>query len=79
MIVQGKPDNVYYLLSQMVEEGKDPSVVILDVPRDSENYLQYLTVEILKDGLVNSGKYKSIISVIRIFYLNIREMFILFK
>ncbi|KAG9407699.1 hypothetical protein AC1031_002416 [Aphanomyces cochlioides] len=59
LLVDGKPDNVYYQLSQMCEEGNDPSILILDVPRESKDYLQYNTVEKLKNGLVNSGKYES--------------------
>jgi hypothetical protein len=59
LLVDGKPDNVYYQLSQMCDEGCDPKILILDVPRESQDYLQYNTVEKLKNGLVNSGKYES--------------------
>lgn len=60
LIVDGKPDNVYYQLSQMCKEGLDPTALIMDIPRESENYLQYNTIEKLKNGLVNSGKYESV-------------------
>lgn len=41
-------------------KGLDPIALILDIPRESENYLQYNTIEKLKNGLVNSGKYESV-------------------
>lgn len=59
LLVEGKTDNIYYLLSEMVKEGIDPEACILDIPRESQNFLQYSTIEKLKNGLVNSGKYKS--------------------
>ncbi len=40
-------------------EGKDPSLILIDIPRERMQYFQYSTLECLKNGLGASGKYES--------------------
>ena len=58
IIAEGKKDNIFNQLLKMMENGSDPDLVLLDIPRQGENYLQYGVIEQLKNGLVYSGKYE---------------------
>lgn len=65
IIADGKKDNVFNQVLQMVMGDKknkilpeDPEIVILDIPRSSEGYINYGVLEQLKNGLIYSGKYE---------------------
>ncbi len=58
IIAEGKKDNIFNQLLKMMENGSDPEIILLDIPRQSESYLQYGVIEQLKNGLVYSGKYE---------------------
>lgn len=57
----GQRKDVFHQVVNWMEkrEGKDPTLVILDVPRTRMQYFQYAVLENLKDGLGHSGKYES--------------------
>jgi len=43
---------------QIVKAKKDPTLVIVNLPRTSEGKVSYASLEAAKDGLVQSGKYE---------------------
>jgi len=57
LLADGKKDNIFNQLKTMMDTGDTPNIVILDIPRDNAEYLQYGTLEQLKNGQVYSGKY----------------------
>lgn len=59
IIVNGKQNDVFNgVLTYIKEKKKSPQVVISDIPRTNENYVSYGTLESLKNGVFNSGKYE---------------------
>lgn len=65
IIADGKKDNVFNQVCTMVIGDKkkkilpeEPEVVLLDIPRSSEGYINYGVLEQLKNGLIYSGKYE---------------------
>ncbi len=58
-----RKDVFHQVVSWMEEHEKDPTVVILDIPRTRMQYFQYATLEALKDGIGHSGKYESCVFV----------------
>ena len=57
LLADGKKDSIFNQLKTMMDTGDTPNIVILDIPRDNAEYLQYGTLEQLKNGQVYSGKY----------------------
>lgn len=59
IICDGKKDNVLNSLKiKCIDEDKDVEIIILDIPRHNENFVNYGLIEQLKDGHVYSGKYE---------------------
>ena len=65
IIADGKKDNVFNQVKTMLMGDKknkilpeDPEIVILDIPRSSEGYINYGVLEQLKGGLIYPGKYE---------------------
>jgi hypothetical protein len=58
IIAKGKRDNVFNQLKVMMDSGKKPEALILDAPRNDKDFIDYGTLEKLKDGAVYSGKYE---------------------
>lgn len=58
IIADGKKDNIFNQLNEMLNNGLEPQIVILDVPRHNKDYLNYGVIEQLKDGCIYSGKYE---------------------
>jgi len=59
IIADGKKDNIFNQVNRKLnEEEKEFKLVILDIPRSSENYINYGVLEQLKNGLIYSGKYE---------------------
>lgn len=58
IIADGKKDNVFNQLKTKLDLGVEPKLVLLDIPRSGEGYMNYGVIEQLKNGLVYSGKYE---------------------
>lgn len=60
IIADGKKDNVFNQIKNWLDENEDddPTLVLLDVPRYNMGYLNYGTLEQIKNGLIYSGKYE---------------------
>lgn len=58
IIADGKKDNVFNQINDMCRNGEIPRIVILDVPRQNESFVQYGLLEQIKNGCIYSGKYE---------------------
>lgn len=58
IICDGKKDNIFNQVNMMMENGVEPRIVIMDVPRTIEGKIHMGTVEALKNGMMYSGKYE---------------------
>lgn len=55
----GKMADVFNQINKHIENGNEPEIVLLDVPRDyAENYFNYGGLENIKNGCFYSGKYE---------------------
>lgn len=56
----GKKADVFHQVATAFEkdEGADPQLILLDIPRSAQKYCCYGAIEDLKNGFVNSGKYE---------------------
>lgn len=57
--VSGKSADVKYGINIMKQEDKEIGVVIWDVPRSMEDYLNYEAIESVKNGIFFNTKYES--------------------
>lgn len=59
IIADGKKDNILHQVHKKLnEEEKEFRIVLLDIPRSSEGYINYGVLEQLKNGIIYSGKYE---------------------
>lgn len=59
IIADGKKDNIFNQVNRKLnEDKKEFEIVLLDIPRSSEGYINYGVLEQLKNGLIYSGKYE---------------------
>lgn len=59
IVANGKQSDVFNQYKVFIEEKKDqPKLALIDIPRSNENYINYSTLEKIKDGLFYSGKYE---------------------
>lgn len=59
IIADGKKDNIFNQVNRMLNEDEiEFEVVMLDIPRSGEGYVNYGVLEQLKNGLIYSGKYE---------------------
>jgi len=54
IMLTGKSNDMYHQLSKM----KEIKLVIVDIPRSSQDYINYGAIEQIKNGLIFSGKYE---------------------
>lgn len=60
LILSGKSKDMFYGIVKWKEsQGEYPRLIIFDVPRSSEGYLNYSGIEMIKNGLFYSPKYES--------------------
>ncbi len=57
--VKGRPRDAIYTIKSFIEENEGiwPKIVLIDMPRNS--FVEYRTLEEIKDGLMYCGKYES--------------------
>lgn len=59
IIASGKQADVFNeILTLIVEKQISPRCVIVDIPRKSQGYFDVSTLEVIKNGVLYSGKYK---------------------
>lgn len=58
IILSGKAADMKYAIQKLVEKGKAPRLIILDIPRESLNYVSYTGIEEIKNGCFFSSKYE---------------------
>lgn len=59
IIADGKKDNIFNQVNiKLNEQQKEFEIVLLDIPRHMEGYVNYGVLEQLKNGLIYSGKYE---------------------
>ena len=59
LIINGKTNDIFNAVKTYIDVNKEyPSIIIGDIPRDNREYITYGTLEKLKDGVFNSGKYE---------------------
>jgi len=58
IIADGKKDNIFNQIKCHQEKGLNPNVIILDIPRQGKDYINYGALESIKNGLIYSGKYE---------------------
>lgn len=67
IIGEGKRLDVYnQVLTFIKEKETSPKIIILDIPRESMEYVNYSSIEQLKNGCLYSGKYEGGICVFEI-------------
>ena len=59
IILSGKASDMKYGIQKVIEKGKTPKLVIMDIPRDSFDYVSYTGIEEIKNGCFFSNKYES--------------------
>lgn len=63
IIGEGKMTDIFNQINTMMidkgqKKGKIPSIIIIDVPRTSHQYINYAMIEKVKNGCIYSGKYE---------------------
>lgn len=58
IIADGKKDNIFNQIKTHMDKGNMPNVIILDIPRQGKDYINYGALEQIKNGLIYSGKYE---------------------
>jgi len=59
LVCDGKKDNVLNMLkTKCIDNNEEVKIIIMDIPRHMQEYINYGLLEQLKDGHVYSGKYE---------------------
>ncbi len=58
IICEGKKNDIFNQVNIAIEAEKTPKIILLDIPRTSQEYVNYAALEQLKNGLMYSGKYE---------------------
>lgn len=58
IIGSGKKDNVFNQINAHMLIENEPEIILIDIPRDSEQYINYGCIENIKNGCFYSGKYE---------------------
>lgn len=58
ILAEGKKDNIFNNILSFMENGGEPSVIVLDLPRTSVDFVSYPAIEKIKNGFFYSGKYE---------------------
>lgn len=58
IICDGKKDNVFNQINTLITELIEPEIIIMDIPRYNLEFINYGTIEQIKNGFLYSGKYE---------------------
>lgn len=58
ILADGKKHDVFNQVKTTLDNGTIPHIIILDIPRNSLNFINYGVIEQLKNGMIFSGKYE---------------------
>lgn len=58
IICSGKRADVLHQVSEAIKKRRDPKIILLDVPRQAMDYINYGTIEEIQNGCFYSGKYE---------------------
>ncbi len=59
IVIGGTWKDAYYAIGKVLEKGKEPKIIIFDLPRSQQNKISYTGIEGIKNGLFFSPKYES--------------------
>jgi hypothetical protein len=59
ILVNGKKADMFFAISKMVDSGKYPKLIVIDLPRSQTNNFNTLAIESIKNGLFFNEKYES--------------------
>ena len=68
IIADGKKDNVFNQIKLWIDthkDNKDPTIILLDIPRYNKDYINYGMLEQIKNGMIYSGKYEGGVCVFK--------------
>nr|WAE42132.1 MAG: replication associated protein [Cressdnaviricota sp.] len=57
LVIFGRSQDIKYILAKRLET-EDVDIIVFDFPRGYKNYINYTTMEEIKNGLIVSGKYE---------------------
>jgi len=66
IIADGKKDNIFNQINNMLQQKMMPKIIILDVPRSNLDYVNYGAIEQIKNGCIYSGKYEGGVCLFKI-------------
>lgn len=58
IICEGKKADIFNQVKTCIDEKRTPKIILCDVPRTAQEYLNYGAIEQLKNGMMYSGKYE---------------------
>lgn len=58
VICEGKKADIFNQVKASLEAEKIPAIILCDIPRTAQQYLNYGAIEQLKNGMMYSGKYE---------------------
>lgn len=59
VLISGKGADIKYQIAQIGAKGWYPDIILYDIPRRSEGYISYTSMEEIKNGVFTSPKYES--------------------
>lgn len=58
IICDGKKDNIFNQIKSAIDNNLEIKILLLDVPRTNNDYVNYGAIEQIKNGCIYSGKYE---------------------
>lgn len=58
ILCEGKKADIFNSVRLMLEKEIIPKIILLDVPRSNQDFINYGAIEQLKNGMLYSGKYE---------------------
>jgi hypothetical protein len=58
VIADGKKADIFNNINELIKSNIEPSIILLDIPRYNQEYINYGAIEQIKNGCIYSGKYE---------------------